>query len=99
MGWLLFPHRYHPSRLCVRPSIQALVHFWRERSKVANVDVVSFGPLGMMTSMAEECADAPVDLPKAMSLCVPVGGVIGLLFVSTLALRQDCNSQCINGSY
>jgi hypothetical protein len=38
----------------------------------------------MMTSMAEECADAPIDLPKAMSLCVPVGGVIGLLFVRIL---------------
>lgn len=37
----------------------------------------------MITSMAEECGDATVKLPRAISLCVPVGFVAGLFFVST----------------
>lgn len=32
--------------------------------------------------MAEECGDATTKLPKALSLCVPVGGIAGLFFVS-----------------
>lgn len=38
----------------------------------------------MITSMAEECADPATALPKAISLCVPVGGIVGLFFVSSL---------------
>lgn len=37
----------------------------------------------MITSMAEECGDATVKLPRALSLAVPVGGIAGLFFVST----------------
>ncbi|RSM13184.1 hypothetical protein CEP52_002040 [Fusarium oligoseptatum] len=40
-----------------------------------------FSALGMITSMAEECGDATVKLPRAISLCVPVGFVAGLFFV------------------
>lgn len=35
----------------------------------------------MITSMAEECGDPTVKLPRAISLCVPVGGIAGLFFV------------------
>ena len=31
--------------------------------------------------MAEEVADPAVKVPKAMSLCVPVGGTAGLFFI------------------
>ena len=31
--------------------------------------------------MAEECGNAQVKLPKAISLCVPVGGIAGLFFI------------------
>ncbi|KAF3024904.1 hypothetical protein E8E14_012734 [Neopestalotiopsis sp. 37M] len=31
--------------------------------------------------MAEECGDPTVKLPKAISLCVPVGGIAGLFFI------------------
>lgn len=33
--------------------------------------------------MAEECGDATVRLPRAIALCIPVGGLAGLFFVST----------------
>ncbi|KAH6889638.1 amino acid/polyamine transporter I [Thelonectria olida] len=41
----------------------------------------TFSAIGMITSMAEECGDATVKLPKALSLCVPVGGTAGLFFI------------------
>ncbi|KAK3938203.1 amino acid/polyamine transporter I [Diplogelasinospora grovesii] len=41
----------------------------------------TFSALGMITAMAEECGDPTVKLPKAISLCVPVGGIAGLFFV------------------
>lgn len=42
----------------------------------------------MITSMAEECGDATTKLPKALSLCVPVGCIAGLFFVSFLYNNQ-----------
>ncbi|KAF4979244.1 hypothetical protein FZEAL_4489 [Fusarium zealandicum] len=41
----------------------------------------TFSALGMITSMAEECGDATVKLPRAIALCVPVGCIAGLFFV------------------
>lgn len=35
----------------------------------------------MITSMAEECQDAPRKLPKAIALAVPTGGIAGLIFI------------------
>lgn len=35
----------------------------------------------MITSMAEECGDVTIKLPRALSLAVPVGFVAGLFFV------------------
>ncbi|KAL6407730.1 putative amino acid permease [Ilyonectria robusta] len=43
--------------------------------------VCRFSAIGMISSMAEECGDATVRLPKALSLCVPIGGLAGLFFV------------------
>jgi len=40
-----------------------------------------FSAIGMISAMAEECADPAVKLPKAMALCVPVGGTAGLFFI------------------
>jgi hypothetical protein len=36
----------------------------------------------MIATMAEECGDPTVKLPRAISWCVPVGGIAGLFFVS-----------------
>ncbi|CAG1978554.1 unnamed protein product [Fusarium graminearum] len=43
---------------------------------------MGFSAIGMITSMAEECGDVTVKLPRAMALCVPVGCIAGLFFVS-----------------
>ncbi|TVY52210.1 putative amino-acid permease [Lachnellula cervina] len=37
--------------------------------------------IGMISSMAEEVADPTIQVPRAMSLCVPVGGLAGLFFI------------------
>nr|POE79980.1 polyamine transporter tpo5 [Quercus suber] len=41
----------------------------------------TFSAIGMISSMAEECADPAVKVPNAISLCIPVGGVAGLFFI------------------
>ncbi|KAH8805817.1 amino acid/polyamine transporter I [Xylogone sp. PMI_703] len=41
----------------------------------------TFSAIGMISSMAEEVADPAVMVPKAISLCVPVGGTAGLFFI------------------
>ncbi|KAI1611195.1 amino acid/polyamine transporter I [Exophiala viscosa] len=41
----------------------------------------TFSAIGMISAMAEECADPAVKVPKAISLCVPVGGFAGLFFI------------------
>lgn len=40
-----------------------------------------FSAVGMIASMAEECSNAVVKVPQAISLCVPVGGIAGLFFI------------------
>ncbi|OAQ82552.1 amino acid protein [Purpureocillium lilacinum] len=44
----------------------------------------TFSALGMITSMAEECGDVTIKLPRALSLAVPVGFVAGLFFIIPL---------------
>lgn len=41
----------------------------------------TFSAIGMISSMAEEVEDPAIKVPKAMSLCVPVGGLAGLFFI------------------
>lgn len=41
----------------------------------------TFSAIGMISSMAEEVQDPAVKVPRAMSLCVPVGGIAGLFFI------------------
>lgn len=41
----------------------------------------TFSAIGMISCMAEECADPAVKMPKAISLCVPVGGFAGFFFI------------------
>lgn len=49
----------------------------------------TFSALGMISSMAEECGDATIKLPKAIAWCVPVGGIAGLFLVSRTAGSRD----------
>lgn len=41
----------------------------------------TFSAIGMISAMAEECASPAVKVPRAISLCVPVGGIAGLFFI------------------
>ncbi len=41
----------------------------------------TYAALGLISSMAEECRDPAVDLPKALSFCIPISFVAGLFFV------------------
>jgi len=41
----------------------------------------TFSAIGMISAMAEECGDPSIKVPKAISLCVPVGGFAGLFFI------------------
>ena len=41
----------------------------------------TFSAIGMISSMAEECADPTIKVPWAISLCVPVGGFAGFFFI------------------
>lgn len=41
----------------------------------------TFSAIGMISSMAEECADPAIKVPRAISLCVPVGGIAGFFFI------------------
>lgn len=40
-----------------------------------------FSAIGMISAMAEECDNPTTKLPKAIALCVPVGGIAGLFFI------------------
>ena len=41
----------------------------------------TFSAIGMISSMAEECDNPTVKVPRAISLCVPVGGFFGFFFI------------------
>lgn len=41
----------------------------------------TFSAIGMIWSMAEEVREPTTQLPKAISLFVPIGGIAGLFFV------------------
>jgi amino acid transporter len=48
----------------------------------------TFSAVGMISSMAEEVHDPAVKVPKAMSLCVPVGGLAGLFFIIPICVTM-----------
>ncbi|KAI5468128.1 amino acid/polyamine transporter I [Mariannaea sp. PMI_226] len=58
----------------------------------------TFSAIGMITSMAEECGDATVKLPRALSLCVPVGGTAGLFFIIPICATLPDLSEIIANS-
>ncbi|KAE8449597.1 hypothetical protein EG329_007927 [Mollisiaceae sp. DMI_Dod_QoI] len=48
----------------------------------------TFSAIGMISSMAEEVADPAIKVPRAMSLCVPVGGIAGLFFIIPICVTM-----------
>lgn len=51
----------------------------------------TFSAIGMISSMAEEVFDPSVSVPKAISLCVPVGGIAGLFFIIPICVSYDAS--------
>lgn len=41
----------------------------------------TFSAIGMISAMAEECQNPSIKVPRAIALCVPVGGFAGLFFI------------------
>lgn len=48
----------------------------------------TFAVVGMMCSMAEECDRAAVKVPAAMSLCIPIAGLAGFLFILPICVTM-----------
>jgi amino acid transporter len=48
----------------------------------------TFSAIGMISSMAEEVSDPAVKVPKAIALCVPVGGLAGLFFIIPICVTM-----------
>lgn len=52
----------------------------------------------MICSMAEECEEADIKLPQALSLCVPTGGIAGLFFILPLCFTLPALDLIIENS-
>lgn len=48
----------------------------------------TFSAIGMISSMAEEVEDPSIQVPKAMSLCVPIGCLAGLFFIIPICVTM-----------
>lgn len=59
----------------------------------------TFSAIGMISSMAEECADPTVKVPWAISLCVPVGGFAGLFFILPICFTLPPIEDVIGAPY
>lgn len=44
----------------------------------------AFSAMGMVTSMAEECAEPEVEVSRSLVLCIPIGGIASLFFILPL---------------
>jgi amino acid transporter len=56
----------------------------------------TFSALGMISSMAEECSNPAIKVPRAISLAVPVGGIAGLFFIIPLCVTMPPLEDIIN---
>lgn len=55
-----------------------------------------FSALGMIASMAEECDNPSVKVPRAIAWCVPVGGIAGLFFIVPICVLLPDLADIIN---
>jgi amino acid transporter len=55
----------------------------------------TFSAIGMITAMAEECDHPTTKLPKAIALCVPVGGIAGLFFIIPICATMPALSDIL----
>ncbi|KAK2775097.1 hypothetical protein FQN53_003312 [Emmonsiellopsis sp. PD_33] len=59
----------------------------------------AYSSIGMISSMAEECDNPTVKLPKAMSLIVPVSAVTGVCFILPLCATMPPWRELIDAPY
>lgn len=59
----------------------------------------TFCAIGMVTSMAEECEEPETQVPRAMTLCMPLGGVAALFFVLPLCFTLPPQADIANAPY
>ncbi|KAJ4156176.1 hypothetical protein NW754_007800 [Fusarium falciforme] len=59
----------------------------------------TFSGLGMISAMAEECAEPAVKVPKAIALNVPVQGVAGLFFILPICFTMGPLEELIAAPY
>ncbi|CAJ2500215.1 Uu.00g030680.m01.CDS01 [Anthostomella pinea] len=55
--------------------------------------------IGMITSMSEECAEPEVEVPRALMLVVPVGGLAALFFILPLCATLPPLEDVLNAPY
>ena len=55
-----------------------------------------FSAIGMISSMAEECASPAIKVPRAIALSIPVGGIAGLFFVIPICATLPPLAEIIN---
>jgi amino acid transporter len=56
----------------------------------------TFSAIGMVSSMAEECPQPAVKVPRAIALAVPVGFIAGLFFIIPLCITLPPLEEIIN---
>ncbi|KAK5203028.1 hypothetical protein LTR41_011252 [Exophiala xenobiotica] len=59
----------------------------------------TFSAIGMVASMAEECQEPEVQLPQAMSLTVPIGGIAALAFILPICFTLPNATDIIAAPY
>ena len=59
----------------------------------------TFSAIGMISSMAEECADPTIKVPRAIALCVPVGGFAGFFFILPICFTLPPMKEIIYAPY
>lgn len=56
----------------------------------------TFAAIGMIISMAEETAEPALQVPRAISLCVPISGILGLFFILPICFTLPPMEDIIN---
>ncbi|KAF2850215.1 amino acid transporter [Plenodomus tracheiphilus IPT5] len=59
----------------------------------------AFSAIGLVTSMTEECAQAELEVSRAIALCIPFGGLASLLFVLPLCFTLPPLEEILNAPY
>ncbi|KAH6981505.1 amino acid/polyamine transporter I [Ilyonectria destructans] len=55
--------------------------------------------IGMVMSMAEECSSPEIEVPRGISLCVPIGGVVMLVFILPICFTLPALEDILTAPY